>query len=140
MRSFNAAPPTDLEGAVEFEFEIGWEHEVVDGVLVLTRDEAGQPIPRRYSVSRRVTAQAVLDAVKEVGADRIADMTSGGIDAVVELVGAVAGRATLLAIASDPTVSSDAFLELVSILAEELGLGDAVPDPTTAPTGASSAS
>lgn len=142
MKSFNATPPEELEGPTSITFEIGWEHTVSeDGVLALVRDGAGQPVPRSYTVPARVTAAQMLDAVRIIGPDRLAELTrDGGLDSVVEIVGAVVGQDLVLGIAADPTVETEAFIELLLELAATLGLDEVVetPDPTTAPSGASS--
>lgn len=141
MRSFNAVPAARFEGPTSYTFEIGWEHDVVDGELVLARDDAGEPIARTYTVPSRITTTAMLQALREVGVDRLETLAAdGGLDAVVELVGAVVGRDVVLSIAGDPTVPTDAFVDLVMALATELGLDEvAPPGPTNAPaSGASS--
>ena len=140
MRTFNAADPTELEGPTTYSFELGWEHTIgSDGELVLIRDDAGQPIPRSYTVPARVTAARMMEAVRALGADNLSELArKGGLDAVVELVGAVVGRDLVLGLAADPTVPTEGFLELMLDLANALGFDEAVPDPTTAPTGASS--
>jgi hypothetical protein len=138
MKTYNTTPPK--EASLTTTFSIGWEHEIVDGAIVLTLDGDGQPLARSYTVPTRATAQVLMDAVALVGGPEILQTlaSDGGVAAVVELVGAVVGKDTLMAIAADPTVETASFMELVVDLASALGLDEAVPGagPTEAPAGA----
>jgi hypothetical protein len=137
MKNYNASRPT--EGPLTTTFSIGWEHDVVDDSVVLRRDDEGNPIPRSYTVPSRITTRRLLDAVDTIGQERLQQLAAGNVvEAVVELVGAVIGADLVIALASDPTVETDAFFELVTDLALELGLDEVVPEarPTEAPSGA----
>jgi hypothetical protein len=129
MKTYNTTEPRDVDLFIEF--AIGWEHTVEDDRVVITRDDDGNPVPHTYRIPNRVTAAQLMEAVKSIGQKRLNELASeGGVDAVVELVGAVVGRELVLGIAKDPTVETDAFMALVLDLAGQLGLHEALPDPT----------
>lgn len=135
MKTFNNTKPTPGRKALWRTVEIGWEHTVDGDDIVITAGEDGEAIARSYRVPATVTSAQLLDAVKTIGPDRLELLAAGGgIDAAVELLGALIGSETILAVAGDPTVTSEEFLAFVADLAEGLGLGEALPAPPDFPT------
>jgi hypothetical protein len=132
MKSYNNTTP-DV-GPMWHTFSIGFEHTIDgdgdDAAVTLTLDDAGQPVPRVYRIPARLTA---LQAIQATAAVDETVLAAGGIPAVVELVAAALGHDLVLGIASDRTVTTEAFIELLGDLAEHLGLTEVLPNPTKAP-------
>lgn len=127
MKSYNTTPPP-ARTPLYIDVELGWAHTIQDDEVVLTLGEDGEPLARRYRFPARATAQALIDGVKNLTPERAAALQAGGIEALVEMVGAVVGEEQVLTIAKDPTVSSDAFMAWLADMATAWGLTDALPD------------
>lgn len=133
MTSFNPAPPDPtVRVTVVDTVELGWEHTIVDGEIVYTLDDAGQPVPRRVEVPTRVTASRMLQAAQALPEPIAARLSSGQVDVevAVELVGAIVGRDLVMSIADDQTVGTEQFLAFVTWLVTQWGVvdgGDAGP-------------
>ena len=104
-------------------YEIGWEHEIVeseDGAksVVLTLDEAGEPIPRSYAIEIGGNAEQVLDRWVHVDWEQVTRVgkEEGGYNATVELIGFLVGRGVIEQIATDPTVPPEVFFQLLDDL------------------------
>jgi hypothetical protein len=132
MKSYNAAPPTTVRTPLWAVVELGWEHTVEgdgdDAEVVLTLDDDNNPVPKTYRFPTRVTAAQITEAFKAVTPDTLAVINGGGMESVVETVGAVLGRDLVLGIAADPTVDADAFIEWATDTVLGWGLSGAVPD------------
>ena len=127
-KSFNSAQPEVGRRAVWRVIEVGWEYTEDGDDIIIASDENGNPIPRTYRVPVAITSGQLLDALRQIGPDQLEQLTkSGGLDAAVELLGAIVGQDILLSIASDPTVDPDAFTAVLLDLVETLGLSDALP-------------
>lgn len=113
-RSFNSRRP----GAVTV--EIGWEHEVVDGEVVLRTDDAGEPIARTYTVAP-LPPRLALERAGEVTGEMAAAAAERGLLGFVDLV-EVFAPGLVMPVASDPTVDAADFLSYLEWLVGVLGL------------------
>ena len=128
MKSFNSTPPTPGRREMWRTIEVGWSYTTDGDDIIISADENGNPIPRTYRVPATLTSGQLLDALRTVGADRLESLAQeGGLDAAVELLGAIVGDDTLLTIAKDPTVEPDTFTNVLLDLIESLNLADAIP-------------
>lgn len=143
MTNFNTTIPTPGRHSRWIDIEAGWEHDLDGDDIVILADANGLPIPRVWRFPATLTARQIQDAVRSIGETRLVELTQqGGIDAAVELVGAVIGPEIVMALATDPTVAPEVFGPIILKVIDAWGLGEAVPPSDTpnqpAPTGAAS--
>lgn len=120
--NFNtAAPETDL--ALTRQVSIGWEHTVVDGQVVYTLDDAGEPVARTYLVPARLTARQLIERTQAVTPDLVERLTRGELDAILQVTDALVGEGVVESVGTDPTVGTEAFLAFVTAMLTELGGG-----------------
>jgi hypothetical protein len=120
---FNSAPPTDGT-ALWRTVTIGWEHEVIDDTVVLTRGADGSPVARTYRIPTHVTAKQLIDGASGLSEERLAAMQSGGMAGMLELADLVLGGKIVETVASDPTVPTEAFVRFLNAVLSDLDLGD----------------
>lgn len=116
MRTFNAAPSSDLSVRLTETVELGWEHTVSDGILTYATDSTGARVPRRITVPAHLTASDLMRASKVLPAEVSAKMERGEFDleVTVELVGSLLGRDVIESIANDATVTTEALVGFVT--------------------------
>lgn len=121
--------------------ELGFEHDIVerDGgdVVVLRRDEDGNPIPRTYQIPSRITPAHIYAAsVGKLGEDVEKELALGGPTARYALLGIAIGRDVVKQMASDPTITFVDFDRFVTETLIDLGLAEEFTvNPTGGPDG-----
>jgi hypothetical protein len=150
---FTTSGPAVADGARLWQdVVIGFEHEVdADGVLHLTVDGSGDPVPRTHRLPLVVTARDAVEALGRVSVTLARHGTSlDGVaagdydvhaheDVMLALITAMLGVDTVERIAADPTVAPDDFEQLMRALLDVWGfdtlLGDLFPGAEAAGTG-----
>lgn len=131
MTSYNTSKPSGPKQELWRTVEIGWKHTVVGDEMVYETDENGDPVPNAVRVPARVSPTQIINAAKSIGPERLDELAkSGGIDLIVELVGAVIGSEILLSVAKDQSVSAEDFTMFVLDTANRLGLAGDSGNPT----------
>lgn len=134
MSNYNTSKPKTGRQQLWRTIEIGWKHTVDGDDIIIAEDENGEPIPNTVHVPCRVSARHLLDSAKKIDPKVLEELTKeGGLDLIVELVGAVIGRDLVLDVASDLTVSKEDFITFIVDVATSLGIaGDNPNSPTPA--------
>lgn len=127
--NFNTSKPTPGRRDMWRTVTIGYKCEFDGDDYEVVADENGEPIPCDYRVPVALTANQLLNAVTALGgpAKLEALAADGGMDAAVELLGAIVGADMLLEIASNPTVGADEYASFLMFLVESLDLSVALP-------------
>jgi hypothetical protein len=119
---------TTQETALTRRIYIGWEHDVVDGEagdeIVYRTDDDGNRIKKSYLVPVRLTARQAIARSKSLNSATIQGLTTGDLEALIELLDVMVGGGVVEAVGTDRTVSTEEFLRFLNWLIDELKLTD----------------
>ena len=127
-KSYNTDAPEVSRRPLWLDVELGWQHTIEGDELVFVIGPDGSPMPKVWRFPATLTAQDLQRASKVVTPERIQELAvEGGMDAAVELVGAVAGHEMVIEMATDPTVSPEGFAVAIIDVVISWGLVEALP-------------
>lgn len=132
-KSFNQAATSSTPLVLTQTVEIGWEHEVIESEsgqsIVFRLDDAGQRVPRRYTVPARLTARETLHRAQGIPRHVAEKLANGDLEGVIDVLDALIGGGVVESIGTDPTVSTVEFMEFLDYMVGELRLADVFGSP-----------
>lgn len=128
LRFGEGGPP--VEGPAQVTVEIGWEHTVDDdGNLTYTRDEAGDPVRRSYTLPARLSPKATFEALARLTPELVEQAQTNGWIGFVDVVDAIVGGGIVESVFTDQTVKPPEFADFISDVVTRFKLDELLGDP-----------